>query len=77
MPLLKTVPPEKAKLEEKDKAMLLYVLEVTQDPALSTQQDVDKLRELGWTDRDILDAVQHGLGMVTAGMAFKIFKMGE
>ncbi len=69
--------PSQAKLEDKDKAMLLYVLKVTQDPALSEKADIDALRGLGWEDRDIFDAVQHGLGMVSAGMAFKIFKMSE
>ena len=71
------VDPEMAQLPAKDKSLLLYVLRVIQDPALSNQKDVDALRGLGWTDRDIFDAVNHGLGMVSAGMAFKIFQMGK
>jgi hypothetical protein len=71
------VDPEKAQLPAKDKALLLHVLKVIQDPALSEQKDVDALRSLGWTDRDIFDAINHGLSMVSAGMAFKIFHMGK
>ena len=69
--------PAKAKLNDKDKAMLLYVLKVTQDPAMSTAEDIGALKEMGWSEQDIFEAVQHGLGMIAAGMAFKIFKMGE
>ncbi|SHL29983.1 hypothetical protein SAMN02745216_04976 [Desulfatibacillum alkenivorans DSM 16219] len=69
--------PSKAKLDDKDKAMLLYVLKVTQDPAMSSAEDIAALKDMGWSEQDIFEAVQHGLGMITAGMAFKIFKMSE
>ncbi len=69
--------PEDACLEPKDKAMLLFVLKAVQDPALVQKNDVDALHELGWEDSDILDAMFHGSGMITAGMAFQAFKMGE
>ena len=69
--------PAKAALPEKDRAMLAFVVKAIQDPALVDRKEVDSLRGMGWNDRDIFDAVYHGLGMVTAGMAFKIMKMGE
>ncbi|MFC1895614.1 carboxymuconolactone decarboxylase family protein [Thermodesulfobacteriota bacterium] len=69
--------PDKAALEPKDKAMLLFVLKAVQDPATTEKEDVDALHDLGWTDRDIFDAVTHGMNMVSAGMMFKAFKMGE
>ncbi|MBI5843356.1 MAG: hypothetical protein HZB23_01655 [Deltaproteobacteria bacterium] len=69
--------PKSAALQEKDRELLAYVVKVVADPALSDKKDIERLRELGWSDGDIFDAVNHGIGMVTAGMAFKIFKMGE
>lgn len=69
--------PNKAVLEDKDKAMLLFVIKAVQDPATTQQQEIDQLRELGWTDRDIYDATLHGMNMVCLGMMFKAFKGGE
>ncbi|MFH1982883.1 MAG: hypothetical protein ABIL58_13655 [Pseudomonadota bacterium] len=69
--------PAKAPLEERDRAMLLFVLKAVGTPEATTQADVDALRELGWTDRDIFDAAAHGAGMVQHGTLFKAFKMAE
>jgi hypothetical protein len=41
-----------------------------------TQQDVDAVRELGWSDSDIFDATFHGSYMVSMGIMFNTFKMG-
>ena len=40
------------------------------------QEDVDKVREQGWADSDIFDAVNHGAFMVHGGIMFNVFKMG-
>ena len=37
--------------------MLEYVEKLTLTPSLMTEADVQKLRDVGWTDRDILDIV--------------------
>ena len=39
-------------------AMLEYVEKLTLTPSAMTEEDVQKLRDVGWTDRDILDIVQ-------------------
>jgi uncharacterized peroxidase-related enzyme len=44
-------------LTEAEHAMLEYVEKLTLTPSLMTELDVQKLREVGWTDRDILDIV--------------------
>lgn len=69
--------PDNAVLPPKEKALLLFVLKVVGDPALSTSKDMEELHGLGWTDRDIFDAVFHGVMMTVNGMLFKIFKAGE
>lgn len=69
--------PEKAALEPREKAMLMFVLKAVRDPAATEQKDVDALHEQGWSDNDIFDAVQQGMMMVGTGMAFQAFKMGQ
>lgn len=44
-----------ARLDEKDLAMLEYAEKMTLQPSEVTEKDVQGLREVGWTDREILD----------------------
>jgi hypothetical protein len=67
--------PLKAPLEEKEQAMLSFVMKAIKSPDAVEQQDMDKLHDLGWTDRDILDALAHGTNMVGASILMKTFKM--
>jgi hypothetical protein len=67
--------PEKVLLEEKDKAMLLFVLKAIKDPKATEQKDIDALHNLGWTDRDIFDALAHGVNMIGSGIMMKALKM--
>lgn len=69
--------PTKAPLPEKEKAMLLLVLKVCTQPGEVSESDVQGLRDLGWTDGDILDAANHGLTMINAGMLEKAFGLPE
>jgi len=67
--------PKQAPLNDKDKAMLLFVLKAVKTPDSVEQKDVDALHELEWTDQDILEATHHGADMVRHGILFKTFKM--
>jgi uncharacterized peroxidase-related enzyme len=67
--------PADAPLSDKDKAMLLLVLKATKTPKAVTSQDLDGLRQLGWKDGDILDAVQHGARNISADILFNTFKI--
>jgi alkylhydroperoxidase family enzyme len=68
--------PGSCSLPDKDKAMLVFVAKAMKTPEDVQQEDVDKLREIGWTDTDIFDAVNHGAQMNTGGLLFNVFKMG-
>jgi len=72
-----TKDPSQAKLEDKDRAMLEFVVKAVKEPASTTKADVDGLHALGWTDQDIFDALSHGANMVSAGIAFTALKMDE
>jgi len=67
--------PETAPIEDKDKAMLLFVLKAIKTPDDVTQKDVEALHEMGWSDRDIYDATFHGAGMIGPRFLMKAFKM--
>ena len=67
--------PDKAPLEEKDKAMLLFVLKAIKSPDAVDKADVDGLHGLGWTDKDIFDAVHHGAGMIAPSVMMAAFKI--
>ena len=67
--------PLKAPLEDKEQAMLSFVLKAIKSPDAVAQQDMDQLHEMGWTDRDILDALVHGTNMVGSSILMKTFKM--
>jgi len=45
----------KAKLTEAEYAMLEWAEKLTLTPAMMTREDIQKLRDVGWTDPDILD----------------------
>ena len=44
-----------AKLTKAEFAMLEYAEKLTVAPAMMEQKDIQALRDVGWTDRDILD----------------------
>jgi uncharacterized peroxidase-related enzyme len=47
-----------APLSDRRKAMLHYATKLTRSPADMTADDVDTLRQAGFTDRDVLDIVE-------------------
>lgn len=67
--------PVAAPLNEKDKAMLLFVLKGTKDAKSIDQADIDALRALGWNDRDIVDALYHGARNTAVDIMFDAFKV--
>jgi len=69
--------PSTTLLEEKDKAMLLFVLKSVTTPDTVEQADIDSLKEMDWTEKDIFEATHHGADMVRHGILFKAFKMAE
>lgn len=67
--------PEQAPLNGKDKSMLLLVLKAVSTPNAVSANDLQKLRSLGWSDGDILDAVTHGARNMAADVIFNTFKI--
>lgn len=67
--------PSKAPLDEKELALLLFVLKVVKNSNGVTKSDVDAVRAHGWSDADILDATFHGTAQVGTDRIFNAFKI--
>lgn len=67
--------PEKVPLDEKEKAMLFFVLKVVKDSNSINKTDIDALHDLGWEDKEILEATYHGTTQVAVDMMFNAFKV--
>ena len=66
--------PSTAPLEDKERAMLVFVARALKAPKSVTQADVDALRAEGWADSDILDALSHGANMIASAVIFNALK---
>ncbi len=64
-------------LDDKDRAMLAFVMKAIKTPDAVEKQDVDQLHDLGWTDSDIMDAMAHGTNMIGSSILMKTFKMDQ
>ncbi len=71
------VDPGQARLDNRDKAMLVFVHKAVTAPEEVEAADVERLRGLGWTDADIFDATSYGANMVSSGILFHAFRMSE
>ncbi|NNK93130.1 MAG: hypothetical protein HKP41_02140 [Desulfobacterales bacterium] len=69
--------PAMALLEERDKAMLLFVIKSVTTPDDVEQADVTELKKMDWTEKDIFEAAHHGADMIRHGTLFKAFKIAE
>jgi alkylhydroperoxidase family enzyme len=69
--------PTQAPLDEKQKALLLFVLKACDNPHQVAAEDLDRLRSLGWSEVDILDATAHGARMVGTNIIFDTFKIDQ
>jgi alkylhydroperoxidase family enzyme len=69
--------PEKAPLNEKEKALLVFVLKATKDPHSVDAGQIAALKKLGWAERDIFDALAHGARAVATNIIFDAFKVEQ
>jgi uncharacterized peroxidase-related enzyme len=67
--------PSTAPLDEKELPMLLFVLNVVKNSNGIVQGDVDKLRNIGWSDKEILEATYHGTSQIGSDKIFNAFKI--
>ena len=47
-----------AELDEKTRRLMDYAVTITREPSSTARRDIDELREVGWTDAQILTATE-------------------
>jgi uncharacterized peroxidase-related enzyme len=67
--------PSSAPLEPNELKLLLFVLKVTRNSNSVSKEDIDKLRQAGWSDADIVDATYHAATQVGVDKIFNAFKI--
>ncbi len=69
--------PSQAPLDDKERAMLTFVMKAIKTPDAVVEEDTDLLRNMGWTDSDILDAMGHATNMIGSSILMKTFKVDQ
>jgi alkylhydroperoxidase family enzyme len=69
--------PNQALLEEHETAMLVFVMKAMKAPGTITAADTQHLRELGWNDRDMVDALAQGVGMIDHAIMMEAFQIDQ
>jgi hypothetical protein len=69
--------PAAALLEENETAMLVFVMKAVKDPGSVTADDIQNLKNLGWEDRDMMDALSQGVSMIDHSIMMQVFKMDQ
>lgn len=67
--------PEKAPLDAKEKALLLYTLRAVENSNQVGEADVVALRAAGANDQEIFDALSHGARQVSADILINALKV--
>lgn len=69
--------PTKSLLEEKDSAMLAFVVKAVKAPGSVQADEINRLKEMGWEDRDLVDALAHGVNMIDHSIMMEVFQMDQ
>ena len=65
----------KSPLDERERALVALAVKAAHDSLSVTAQDIEAVRALGWSDGDMLDAVNHAARMVALDILFNTFKI--
>lgn len=69
--------PNAANLPKRETAMLNLTIKAIRNAHGVTANDLDALRDIGWSDNDILDAVNHATRMLATDIIFNTFKIED
>ena len=65
----------KANLPKREIALLEFVIKSIKNAHSANEDDIEILHELQWSDKDILDAVNHAARMLATDIVFNTFKV--
>jgi uncharacterized protein YciW len=69
--------PGKSMLEENESAMLDFVIRSMKKPGSITAADIAQLKDLGWEERDMVDALAQGVGMIDHAIMMQVFQIDQ
>lgn len=69
--------PSRSMLEEHESAMLDFVIRSMKKPGSITAADISKLKDLGWEERDMVDALAQGVGMIDHAIMMQVFQIDQ
>ncbi len=64
-------------LESHEQRMLDFVIRSIKSPSSITDNDITNLKELGWTDQDMVDALSQGVSMIDHSIMMEVFQMDQ
>lgn len=67
----------KSLLEENDSAMLDFVIRGMKHPTSITAADIARLKDLGWEEGDMVDALAQGVGMIDHAIMMQVFQVDQ
>jgi alkylhydroperoxidase family enzyme len=67
--------PQQAPLEEKELALLQFVMQGIGDSNSITAEDMEALKQKGCSEREIFDALAHGAWQVAGDIMLNAFKV--
>ena len=69
--------PSNTLLEDNEKAMLAFVIKSFKTPGSITADEIEHLKDLGWEDRDMVDALAQGVSMVDHAIMMQVFQVDQ
>ena len=69
--------PGKSMLEANENAMLDFVIRSMKQPNSITAADINVLKDLGWDERDMVDALAQGVGMIDHAIMMQVFQIDQ
>lgn len=67
--------PDAAPLDEKERGLLRFVLKGIDDSNSITGKDIEELKQLGCSEREIFDSLAHGAGQVAGDIMLNAFQV--
>jgi hypothetical protein len=71
------VDPSQSMLEADESAMLAFVVKAVKTPGDVAPEEIQHLRDLGYDDRDMLDALSQGVSMIDHAIMMQVFQMDQ
>jgi alkylhydroperoxidase family enzyme len=69
--------PSKSLLEPDESALLAFVVKAVKSPGEVAPKEIAHLRDLGYEDRDIMDALAQGVSMIDHAIMMQVFQMEQ